>query len=135
MQYTDSMRRPSYTQREDETIIKYINSNPKNHSMQFDILSSILPGRTAKGISQRYYKVLKDLNKNIAVASNTGVMMLGKNAPRTNVVPESGSVRDAMLITAFAKLSKEQAIKFFLNNLSKEQKIELLIRVVQKICV
>lgn len=120
------MSRPRYTQAEDALILKLVKENPANLVTSFEVASEHLEGRSPKAISQRYYTVLKDLHNPIAVASNTGVVALCKNAKRTSVSPNNRSIVDAMLHTAFDSLTKEEAIKFLLKSTSFEDKKNML---------
>jgi hypothetical protein len=124
----------NYTEQEDNIIISCVQSNPSNISAAVEVAANKLINRNAAAISQRYYSKLRH-NNLIAVASNKGVVHLGKNSIRRQTVPDAESVIDAMLFAAVHKLTKDKAIDFLLSKMASEAKANLLLRVANKVSI
>lgn len=73
-----------YTDEEDAIIINAIKESPKNVSNAINIASSLLPGRTKGGVSQRWYSVLskKEHINVLTVGTSKGFSKNRKNLKR-----------------------------------------------------
>jgi len=73
-----------YTNREDRIILECVNDDPGNITRAIEKAALQIPYRSLTSLNQRFYRKLRNANKNIAVASKSGVIALGKNQPRSN---------------------------------------------------
>lgn len=123
---------PRYTPACDALILQNVQANPSNLKASFEV-SAIRLNRSPEAIAFRYYQKIKPRTQAVAVASNTGVVSLGKNSKRTQVVPDAVSVAEAMLHASISRLSKDKAIQFLIDNMSNEAKASLLLRISNRI--
>jgi hypothetical protein len=113
-----------YTPACDAVILSNVQNNPSNLLVAFEVSANRL-NRTPKAISLRYYQKIKPNTEAIAVASNTGVISLGKNSIRRQVSGTS-TLREAMLYAGVRSMTKEEAITFMLSAMSTQAKNLLL---------
>ena len=127
------MARTNYTEQKDSIILECLRRHPDNKQLGFEQASKQL-GIPANNLQQRYYtKLIRRVN-DIAVASNS-VIVLGKNTKRTDInrKPNSRLVRQSMLLGAYKMMSKEEAISHIIERLDDTQQTKLLRDIIGKI--
>lgn len=63
-----------YNHEDDLTIIKYVQETPSNLAYAFE-RAAIELGKPSGGVSQRYYRSIKDNNQVLALASPKGIVL------------------------------------------------------------
>lgn len=121
-----------YTELELEVIKESIALYPNNITFACEI-AALKIKRNAKAVLIYYYNNLKKKDTLLAIGSKHGALSNTKNTPRPANTDFNPTLIDSMLVTAFNSLPKEKTIKFFLGNMSNEDKITLLNRIVNKI--
>ena len=109
--------RQYWTAGEDKVIVKFIEKNPGNLQMAFEMASKQLSGRSPQAISRRYYHEIKEKSRALVVLSKRGILH-----PNTKIVRRNNT----------QKVSALELAEMALKRLDKSQKLELIEKILSE---